>query len=418
VAHSSPPSSLSLLPAPEFLYGDQRLKNIEEPQSMDQSVVDKTLKAIQSVVRAPAPLHAPEINGNEWNYVKECLDTGWVSTAGSFVERFEDALCEITGSSFAVATVTGTAALHAALLVAGVKDGDEVIVPSLSFVATANAVTYCHAVPHFADIEEATLGLDPKKLDTYLSGIVQHSDGAVLNRQSGRPISAIVCMHTFGHPCDLDGLLEVAGRHGVPLIEDAAESLGSTYNGRHAGTFGLVSALSFNGNKIATCGGGGAILTNDKALARHAKHLTTTAKVTDPFGYDHDEVGFNYRLANINAALGVAQLEKLAANVEKKRALADLYAGHFADVSGVDFFAEPKGAHSNYWLNTLVFDDADCIKAVLEAAADQGISCRRAWTPLHRLDPFRDCPKSDLGVTEGVTPRLMNIPSSPNLAPS
>ena len=383
---------------------------------MNQAAIDKTLKALQDVVRKPAPLHAPEICGNEWDYVKECLDTGWVSTAGSFVDRFESSLCEITGASHSIATVTGTAALHAALVVAGVKGGDEVIVPSLSFVATANAVTYCHAEPHFADIETSTLGLDPEKLDAHLGDIVEHTGGTTLNRQTGRPISAIVCMHTFGHPCNLDGLLEVAGRHDIPLIEDAAESLGSTYNGRHAGTFGLVSALSFNGNKIATSGGGGAILTNDKAIAKRAKHLTTTAKLPDPFGYDHDEVGFNYRLPNINAALGTAQIENLAANVERKRALANLYAEHFADVSGVEFFVEPEGARSNYWLNTLIFEDADCVDAVLTGAAEQKISCRRAWTPQHQLNHFRDCPKSDLSVTEEIAPRLINIPSSPNLA--
>ena len=266
----------------------------------------KIVSVIRSVL-PPGPahiaLHEPVFQGNEWLYVKECIDTGWVSSAGSYVDRFEGMLRDITGAKYAVATVNGTAALHTCLVLAGVGEGHEVLVPSLSFVATANAVAYTGATPHFVDCDAASMGMDPVRLNDYLAASLEAGADGPINRHTGRIVKALVPMHTFGHPSDLDALSEICCRYGVVLIEDAAESLGSYYKGRHTGTSGLMSALSFNGNKTVTTGGGGAILTSDEALARRARHITTTAKLPHKWEFFHDEVGFNYRMPNLNAAL-------------------------------------------------------------------------------------------------------------------
>ena len=277
-------------------------------------------------------LHEPRIAGREWDYVKDCLDSGWVSSVGSYVDRFEDMLAETCGVMHAVATVNGTAALHLALLLAGVGAGDEVLMPSLTFIATANAVSYCGAVPHFVDNDEVSLGIDPDKLEIYLEEIAERRDGSVHNKKTGRRLAALVPMHTFGHPSDMDALNKIAECWNIALIEDAAESLGSTYKEKPAGSLGKLAALSFNGNKIVTTGGGGAVLTNDEELARKAKHLSTAAKVPHKWAFDHDEVGYNYRLPNINAAMGCAQLEQLSGFVSCKRALATRYSQEFSDV--------------------------------------------------------------------------------------
>ncbi len=375
------------------------------------------LEALNSVVAGRASLHEPEINGNEWAYVKDCLETGWVSSVGSYVERFGDMLTEVTGVAHAVATVNGTAALHTCLLLSGVGPDDEVIIPALSFVATANAVSYCHAVPHFADSDEATLGLDPGKLDDHLARISKTERGQLVNVFTGRRIAAVVCMHTFGHPVDLDEVTAVCRKYGLPLIEDAAESLGSCYKGRHTGSHGLVSALSFNGNKIVTTGGGGAVMTNDAKLAAKAKHLTTTAKVQHAWEFDHDQVGYNYRLTNVNAAIGCAQLERLDAFVERKRRLAARYAAAFDGVPGVRYFTEPAGCRSNYWLNVVLLDSSidDQRDVVLKLVNEAGLMSRPAWRPLAKLTPYRDCPRMDLSIAESLYRRLINIPSSPCL---
>jgi len=375
------------------------------------------LSALQSVLppgHAFLPLHEPSFVGNEWTYVKECLDTGWVSSVGKFVDRFENELAAYTGVKRAVVVVNGTAALHICLLLAGVKPGDEVLMPALTFIATANAVSYCGAVPHFVDSEERTLGIDPHKLAAYLDKITERRDDGCFNRNTGRRIKAAVPMHTFGHPVDLDPLGEVCCRFGIEMIEDAAESLGSFYKGRHTGQWGLLSALSFNGNKTITTGGGGAILTNDEDLGRLAKHLTTTAKVPHRWEFNHDIVGYNYRLPNVNAALGCAQLEQLPAFLVAKRALAERYRKVFADVPGVRFVTEPDGAHSNYWLNTILLDQAHAGQrdALLALTNDAGIMTRPAWTLMHKLPMFADCPKMDLSVAESLERRLINIPSS------
>jgi perosamine synthetase len=381
-------------------------------------LADTVAEAMASVLKGPAALHEPTFAGNEWDYVKDCLDTGWVSTAGAYVERFERMLAEFTGAGHAIATVNGTAALHAALKLVGVAAGDEVIVPALTFVATANAVAYLGATPRFADAEERTLGLDAAKLAAHLDEVVDTSGGRCRSRDTGRRIAAVVCVHTFGHPVDLDPLGDLCRRFGLPLIEDAAESLGSYYKSRHTGNHGRLAILSFNGNKTVTTGGGGAILANDATLAAEARHLITTAKTPHPWEYSHDRTGFNYRLPNLNAALGCAQMEQLPQLLARKRWLAEAYEAAFAGLNGVRFFREPEYARSNYWLNALLLDRevADERDAVLERTNGLQFMTRPAWTPMHRLPMYRDCPRMDLTVADGLFRRLINIPSSPHLA--
>lgn len=384
---------------------------------LDMQALLEALNSVRPAGKDFLALHEPCFAGNEWRYVKECLDTGWVSSVGKFVDRFEEDLAAFTGVKRAVAVVNGTAALHVCLLLAGVKAGDEVLIPALTFIATANAVCYAGAVPHLVDCDARTLGLDPAKLASYLDEAACVRDGACYNRRTGRRIAAVVPMHTFGHPVDLDALSDLCNRFCIPLIEDAAESLGSWYKGRHTGNWGLLSALSFNGNKTITTGGGGAILTNDEELGRLAKHITTTAKVPHRWEFNHDRVGFNYRLPNINAALGVAQLEQLPSFLEAKRALAARYQAALENVSGVSFFTEPAGCRSNYWLNTLLLEPACAARRdeLLSATNDAGIMTRPAWTLMSRLPMFADAPRMDLSVAQDLERRIINIPSSVEL---
>lgn len=366
----------------------------------------------------PAGLHEPCFQGKEWDYVKDCIDTGWVSTAGSYVGRFEEMLSDFTDASHVIATSSGTAALHAVFAGLDIGDGDEVIVPALTFVATANAVTYTGAVPHFADAEAISLGIDADKLRTHLTEIAETRDGRLINQKTGRRIAAVVCMHTFGHSSDLDALTKLCDDFGLDLVEDAAESLGSYYKGRHTGNQGRVATLSFNGNKTITTGGGGAIMTNDDALAKRLRYLTTTAKQPHKWEFIHDEVGYNYRLPNINAALGCAQLEVLPEFLKQKRQLADAYAHAFSKLDGVTFFKEPSWGQSNYWLNLLMLDTTDTTlrNEVLEATNTAGFMTRAAWRPMHQLSMFMESPRMDLSVTEDIYARLINIPSSSQLA--
>lgn len=382
--------------------------------------VDGIVDRIRGVIgdrRGFVPLHEPCFRGREWEYVKDCIDTGWVSSVGGYVNRFEKELADFTGCGHAVATGTGTGALHVCLELAGVTREDEVLVPTLSFVATANAVAYTGAVPHFVDCDEATLGLDPMKLDSHLREISEISGGVCRNKRTGKRIAAVVAVHMFGHPCRIDAIAEVAARHHLALIEDAAESLGSTYRGVHTGRWGRLSALSFNGNKTITTGGGGAVLTDDSELAKLAKHVTTTAKVPHRWEYRHDRVGYNYRLPNLNAALGCAQLEQLPAFLESKRELARRYAEAFAGHEGARFVVEPEDTRSNYWLCSLLLDEdrADALEPLLERSNDSGIMTRPAWASLSTLPMYAGCQRSDLSVSESVCRRLINIPSSPGL---
>ena len=382
------------------------------------SIVDQIVGAISTVVGVgPVALHEPTFTGNEWKYLKECLDSTFVSSVGEFVDRFERDLAGYTSSKYAIAVVNGTAALHISLLLAGVKPLDEVLVPALTFVATANAVAYCGAMPHFVDSETATLGVDAAKLREYLSAATQQRSELCVNRATGQTIRAMIPMHTYGHPVDLDGLLDVARDFNIVLIEDAAESLGSFYHGQHTGTFGLLGTLSFNGNKTITTGGGGAILTNDAALAKRAKHLTTTARVPHEWEFRHDEVGYNYRMPNLNAALGCAQIEQLPTLLTRKRELFARYSAAFAAVTGARLMSEPIECQSNYWLQTILLDEdlGDEREAVLKATNAAGLATRPTWTLMNELEPFAQSPKMDLSCARSLARRIINIPSSPNL---
>lgn len=386
---------------------------------MSEPLPQQVAAAIASVAGAgPVSLHEPRFDGNERAYLKECLDSTYVSSVGKFVDRFEADLAACTGARHAVAVVNGTAALHVALLLAGVSGSDEVLVPALTFVATANAVRYCDAIPHFVDSEMGSMGVDAIALRSYLAAKTEMRSGACVNKVTGRVIRALVPMHAFGHPADLEALLALSHDFGLVLVEDAAEALGSTYHGRHVGTFGRLGTLSFNGNKIITTGGGGAILTDDSALARHAKHLTTTAKLPHRWAFVHDEVGFNYRLPNINAALGCAQLERLPELLAAKRRLHERYRAAFAGINGARLVGEPIGCRSNFWLQSLLLDEetADQRDDILTVTNDAGLMTRPTWTLMPLLAPFGDCPRAPLPMAETLERRVINIPSSAHLA--
>ena len=355
--------------------------------------------------------------GNEQRYVQDSIASTYVSSVGAFVDQFERELAAYTGARRAVAVVNGTAALQVALKLAGVQANDEVILPALTFVATANAVGYLGAVPHFADSDLSTLGLDASALREWLQITAEPAGDGYRNRRTGRRLRAIVPMHTFGHPCDLDGLLAIARDYRLALVEDAAESLGSFYQGRHTGTFGLLGALSFNGNKIVTTGGGGAILTNDERLADRAKHLTTTAKLPHRWHYVHDEVGYNFRMPNLNAALGCAQLEQLDEFIAYKRYLFKRYAKSFSNFRDAHLMEEPPGCESNYWLQTLILAESVASQRdeILQATNDVGLMTRPAWRLMHQLRPYEQCPRAPLPIAELLSQRLINIPSSVGL---
>ena len=363
---------------------------------------------------AKLSLHEPTFRGREWDYVKECLDTGWVSSVGKFVDRFEKMLSEICQVPYAVAAVNGTAALQMAGLVAEVKAGDEVLIPALTFVATTNAFTYLGAIAHFVDSEAQTLGVCPEKLRSYLLKISVLRGGECFNRATGRRIRALVVMHAFGHPARIEELAEVAREFSLVLIEDSAEAIGSKLGGRHLGSHGLISTLSFNGNKIITTGGGGALLFRDEKLAKRAKHLSTTAKVPHAWEFEHDEVGYNFRLPNLNAALGCAQLEQLPVFLAKKRRLAHAYRAEFANEPRVRFLDEPKGAESNFWLNAIVLREPNLATRdqILAATNAAGFMTRPTWRLMHELPMYAANPRDDLSVAEGLEASIVNIPSS------
>lgn len=359
------------------------------------------------------PLHEPTFNGKELEYVTDCVTTGWVSSVGAYVTKFEEELAKFVGVKRAVAVVNGTAALHIALKVAGVEADDEVLMPSLTFIATANAVSYCNAVPHFIDVHEETLGVDPFRLNLYLQEISEIRGNELYNKQTNRRIKALVPMHTFGHAVHLDELMALTNKYHLVLVEDAAESLGTYYKGKHTGSFGKINAMSFNGNKIITTGGGGAILTDDETLADYAKHITTTAKVPHKWEYAHDEIGYNYRMPNINAAIGCAQLEKLELFLVQKKALANIYEELVAHLDDVTLFTEPTHSDSNYWLQTLKLGDSLNRDEVLTFLNEQGVMSRPIWQPMHELEMYKFGPMMDLAVTNDMKRRLVNIASTP-----
>ena len=361
------------------------------------------------------PLHAPEIGDVDHRFVDECLTSTFVSSVGPFVTRFEEEIAAYTGSAHAIAVSNGTSALQVALVLAGVERDDEVLVPALSFIATANAVSHAGAHPLFVDSDAATLGMSVSAVDAVLSA-AERTDAGLRNPATGRRISAIVPMHTFGHPVDIVALVELADRYGLPVVEDAAESLGSFVGDRHTGTFGRLGVLSFNGNKIVTTGGGGMILTDDDELGRHAKHLTTTAKIPHEWSFDHDEIAWNYRLPNLNAALGVAQLTKLAGYRDAKRRLAERYADAFENLDGVTFLPEPAGTSSNYWLCSVRVDGGRTHRdAVLRATNDDGLQTRPVWGLLSSQTPYRAAARGELTVATALEDSVISIPSSPVL---
>ena len=385
---------------------------------LTSSIVLRVVDAIKNVAgSAPVGLHEPYFKGNEKKYLNECIDSTFVSSVGKFVDRFEAELASYTGAKYAVAVVNGTAALHVSLLLAGVQQGDEVLIPALTFIATANAVSYCEAQPHFVESEITTLGMDPEALRIYLNSISEIRNERCVNLKTGNVIRAIVPMHTFGHPVDIEGLLGVAKDFHLVLIEDAAESLGSTVNGRHTGTFGTMGTLSFNGNKSITTGGGGAILTDDPEIAKKAKHISTTAKISHRWEYEHDEIGYNYRLPNLNAALGCAQLEQLPSFINAKRRLYERYKEEFTKVPNTKIIAEPKNCRSNYWLQTLLLDESieSERNAILTATNDAGFMTRPVWKLINQLKPYQNCQSMKLPIAESLSRRLINLPSSPQI---
>ncbi len=363
---------------------------------------------------SPIALHEPNIGQRENELVSKCLSSGWVSSVGEYISEFETGLAKFTNSKHAIAIVNGTAALHLALHAVGVKPGDEVLVPTLSFVATANSVSHCGAIPHFVDSDPETLGLDPLALRKHLSANASLRDGELYNTTTGRRISAVVPMHTFGHPMQIAALIDVAKEYNLTVVEDAAESIGSFVGKVHTGTFGKCGTLSFNGNKTITTGGGGAILTNDDELAKRIRHLATTAKVPHDYEYIHDAVAFNYRMPNINAALGCAQLSRLDDFLSAKRILAKKYAEGFSSARSMQFVTEPHGTTSNYWLNTIRLNKPDLAlrDELLSAARADGYMCRPAWNLLHTLPMHESSPRAKLPVAQNLWQSLINIPSS------
>jgi aminotransferase in exopolysaccharide biosynthesis len=375
-------------------------------------------QAIHNVIgNGPTKLHEPTFDGNEAQYVQDCIESTYVSSVGKYVDQFEIELAKYTGAKYAVSLVNGSSALHLALKLAGVKAGEEVLIQAFNFVAAANAVTYCGAIPHFVDIENENLGIDPIKLQNYLSEISKKTGEYTENVVTGRCVKALVVMHTFGHPSKMDELTEVAKKFNLVLIEDAAESIGSYYDKRHTGTMGLLGTMSFNGNKTITTGGGGAILTNNLELARHAKHLSTNAKISHKWAFKHDEIGYNYRMPNINAALGCAQLEQLPDKLEKKKKLFDKYKIELSKVKGVSIIEEPKNCKSNYWLQSLTLNSPSLSMRdnILENLNAAGYMSRPGWDLLNSLDPFIESPSMSLETSNLLFQSLINIPSSPNL---
>lgn len=360
------------------------------------------------------PLHEPKFIGNEKKYLNECIDSTFVSSVGKFVDKFEKDFASYVGSKYAIATVNGTAALHISLLLAGVKDDDEVITQPLTFIATCNAISYCKAKPIFIDVDIDTMGMSPTSLKEFLEKNCEIIDDKCINKTTKKVIKACVPMHTFGHPCKIDEIKNICEKWKISLVEDAAESLGSYYKGKHTGTFGKISAFSFNGNKIITSGGGGVIVTDDEALAKRAKHITTTAKIPHSYEYVHDEVGYNYRLPNLNAALLVAQMENLDKFLSSKKDLATIYKEYFSSIN-IDFVEEPNDCSSNYWLQAIKLENKKQRDEFLEFSNSNKVMTRPIWRLCSELEMFEKCQKDELKNAKYLEERVVNIPSSVRL---
>lgn len=381
-----------------------------------ESSYKKITDFIHDLYGAPeVPLHAPCFIGNEKKYLAECVDTTFVSSVGQFVDRFEEKMAQYTGAARAVTCVNGTNALHLALLLVGVARGDEVLTQALTFIATCNAIRYIDAHPVFLDVDQSTMGLSPDAMREWLSRNAEVKDSQCFNKNTQRRIKACVPMHTFGHPARIDEIAAVCEEYHIELVEDAAESLGSLYKGQHTGLFGRVGVISFNGNKTITTGGGGMLLLNNEELGAQAKHLTTQAKVPHRWKFIHDRVGYNYRMPNINAALGCAQLEHLEEFVLNKRETAEKYHAFFATIDDMDYFLEPENCRSNYWLNTILLKDRQAQQDFLQYTNAHGIMTRPAWQLMNRLEMFKGCETDGLKHTQWLEERIVNIPSSVNL---
>jgi perosamine synthetase len=382
----------------------------------DSSQSDVVVRVQEVIGHAPRPvaLHEPLFGARDRALVADTIDSGWVSSGGKFVEEFERSVARYVGARHGIAIVNGTAALHLALILAGVKPGDEVLVPTITFVATANAVSHANATPHFIESTWKTLGVDPVALNEYLLEAAVMKRGVLTNKTTGRPIRAIVPMHVFGHPVEFNELRRVAEQYNLVIVEDAAESLGSRFENASCGSLGICAALSFNGNKVVTTGGGGMIITNDDEIAERARHISTTAKVAHPWEFVHDEVAYNYRMPNLNAALGCAQMEQIDGFLAAKRNLARRYMNVFRDCAEGTIYCEPPGSNSNYWLNTFVLREqsAGIRDSILTALHKAQIHARRIWMPMHLLPMFRDCPRAPLPVAEDIYDRCINLPSS------
>ena len=377
---------------------------------------EKTIQFIKELYgQDRVPLAVPKFIGNEKKYLEECIDTTFVSSVGPFVDCFEKDMAEYTGAKRAVVCVSGTNALHMALMLAGVERDDEVLTQALTFIATCNALSYIGARPVFLDVDKDTMGLSPRAVRDWLVKNTEQKNGQCYNKNTGRRVRACVPMHTFGHPVHLDELLGVLNEYHIEMVEDAAESIGGLYKGKHTGIFGKVGALSFNGNKTITTGGGGMLLFMDEELGAYAKHLTTQAKVPHRWEFRHDHIGYNYRMPNINAALGCAQLEHIEEYVEDKRATAKAYAEYFKNVDGIDFFDEPENCRSNYWLNVVILKDKDAQLRFLEETNDNGVMTRPIWELMTRLPMFENCEHDSLENTIWFADRVVNIPSSVRL---
>lgn len=388
------------------------LQEVETDFNKDfEAVLDK----IRSLFHAPTgfvPLHAPHFGGNEKKYLNETIDSTFVSSVGAFVDRFEHMMQEITGAKYAVATTNGTTALHLGLLVAGVQPGDEVISQALTFIATANAIAHAHASPVFVDVDRHSMGMSPESLKHWLQENTQFNEKKeCINMKTRKRIGACVPMHTFGFPLDIEGVVKVCSEFNIPVVEDAAESLGSYVGRQHTGTFGRLGTFSFNGNKTVTCGGGGAIITNDEALAKKAKHLSTTAKVPHAWVFAHDAIGFNYRLPNLNAALACAQLEQLDAILRNKRDLATQYQAFFANTP-YHFVEEQPGTTANYWLNSILLSSKEEQEMFLKFSNENEVMTRPIWKLMNQLPMYANCQCGDLSNSEYLADRVVNIPSS------
>ena len=357
------------------------------------------------------PLHEPKFIGNEKKYLNNCIDSTFVSSVGKYVDKFEKKIAKYTGAKYVVATTNGTSALHISLILAGVGQDDEVITQPLNFVASCNAISYCKAKPIFIDVDMDTMGLSPSALKYFLEKNTKIKNKKCINKKTNKTIKACIPMHSYGHPCRIDEIKKILKKYYIFLIEDAAESLGSFYNDKHTGTFGDLGVISFNGNKIITAGGGGCIITNNKILAKKAKHLTTTAKISHKWEFKHDMIGYNYRMPNLNAALLIAQLENLNFFLKKKRALSKNYEDYFEN-SNYTFFKEPNGSKSNYWLNSIILKSKQQKKNFLKKTNSKGIMTRPIWKLMNKLTMYKDCQSTDLKNAKFLEERVVNIPSS------